>query len=717
MRKKLSTSLVLASVLLTGCINTDVGKVDRDVINIDTELPQFGGTSSLTIDENKVDVGVIDFEYDGKLTYEISDGADSALFLIDSESGALSFKNAPDFENPTDSNYDNIYEIVLKVTDTNSNSITQNITVKVENVADTKPQLKATEASVSQNSLTDVTVAKVEIVSSGDSSITSMTLTGEGSDLFEILKDGTVTLKKALTKTAGSTYDLTVSATNEAGSTTAALKINVTEPDLTPPTFTTANSVTVNENEVDVLDIEATDSGFVTYSLLDSEDSDKFSINAQSGQLSFKTPVDFENPLDSDANNIYKVRVSAKDSVLNEATQDITVTVNNIFDVKPAIEPLTITISEGVKVDSQIGNIIINNSGDSAIKSITLGGEGSENFSVDTQGAITLKNQLSFAQKPLYTLTAVASNSAGNSDPVSLIINVTEVTDTLPSTGQITSKVDFDDGYYKRGIPKSFTDNNETDIVTDNLTSLQWQDINYELGLNKDINYTEAVAYCNNLEQAGFNDWRVPTSDEYVYIADRGIERILDESFGFIDDYLTHYWTSTDSNVAGYKWTIELEYGESKTDAITNNQGMSVRCVRGTYSLNSNYVRDDQNSIVTDEATNLIWQDDLEARTKNLTFQEAIDYCENLTLADKTEWRLPNFNELYSIVDKSKNNPAIKDGFVNVNTTDYYWSSTSDVYNPNDLFIWLINFNNGVDDRQYAGAVSKHYTRCVHSVK
>ncbi|HIF20251.1 MAG TPA: cadherin repeat domain-containing protein [Gammaproteobacteria bacterium] len=33
-------------------------------------------------------------------TYSITGGADQTLFVIDASAGALSFKNAPDYENP-----------------------------------------------------------------------------------------------------------------------------------------------------------------------------------------------------------------------------------------------------------------------------------------------------------------------------------------------------------------------------------------------------------------------------------------------------------------------------------------------------------------------------------------------------------------------------------------------------------------------------------------
>ena len=53
---------------------------------------------------------------DDNLSFVLSAGADQALFSVDS-TGALFFKNAPDYGNPTDANVDNIYEVTVQVAD------------------------------------------------------------------------------------------------------------------------------------------------------------------------------------------------------------------------------------------------------------------------------------------------------------------------------------------------------------------------------------------------------------------------------------------------------------------------------------------------------------------------------------------------------------------------------------------------------------------------
>jgi hypothetical protein len=121
--------------------------------------------------------------------------------------------------------------------------------------------------------------------------------------------------------------------------------------------------------------------------------------------------------------------------------------------------------------------------------------------------------------------------------------------------------------------------------------------------------------------------------------------------------------------------------------------------------LANDFSRDDTNNVVIDNATNLMWQDDVNT-TK--TWSEAITYCEDLSLASHEDWRLPNQNELESIVDDTTYNPAIDSTFHNVVSSDY-WSSTTDVAGSSDA--WGVDFDGG-----YAYADNKantYYVRCV----
>src|SRR5262249_37756652 len=68
------------------------------------------------------------------LSYSISGGVDSAKFAINATSGALSFVTTPDFEAPTDTNTDNVYDVTLQVSDGTATA-TLALAVTVTNVS------------------------------------------------------------------------------------------------------------------------------------------------------------------------------------------------------------------------------------------------------------------------------------------------------------------------------------------------------------------------------------------------------------------------------------------------------------------------------------------------------------------------------------------------------------------------------------------------------
>ena len=62
---------------------------------------------------------------------------------------------------------------------------------------------------------------------------------------------------------------------------------------------------------------------------LSGEDSADFLIST-GGALTFNAPPDFESPSDADIDNVYALRVTAKDATDNEASIDVTITVTNV---------------------------------------------------------------------------------------------------------------------------------------------------------------------------------------------------------------------------------------------------------------------------------------------------------------------------------------------------------------------------------------------------
>ena len=124
----------------------------------------------------------------------------------------------------------------------------------------------------------------------------------------------------------------------------------------------------------------------------------------------------------------------------------------------------------------------------------------------------------------------------------------------------------------------------------------------------------------------------------------------------------------------------------------------------GVSILNADFTR--SGDTVTDSISKLEWQDNEIGTSTSWT--SALERCESLVLSGSSDWRLPNVNELKSIVDKSKYDPSIIASFQN--TYSYlYWSSTS--YEGGSGNAWYVNFNLGNVSYDYKS--TSGYVRCV----
>jgi len=133
------------------------------------------------------------------------------------------------------------------------------------------------------------------------------------------------------------------------------------------------------------------------------------------------------------------------------------------------------------------------------------------------------------------------------------------------------------------------------------------------------------------------------------------------------------YWLSTtyaSSSTDAWKW---LSYNG---DLVNGSKSGSyyVRCIRGEGQTTTKSFTDNGNVTVTDNDTKLMWQ---KGEGGSMTWESAITYCENLSLAGYSDWRLPNIKELESITDDSKYNPAIDTTYFPNAYSFGYWSSTT----------------------------------------
>jgi len=126
--------LLLSLILMTTLAACDSGTSAGGSTNGSppNQAPSFMSATDISVPENTTKLPtVIAVDVDGDpIAYSIVGGHDADQFLIDSQSGELSFKQAPDYDAPTDSNANNAYIVRIEASD-GTNTALDNLVVSV----------------------------------------------------------------------------------------------------------------------------------------------------------------------------------------------------------------------------------------------------------------------------------------------------------------------------------------------------------------------------------------------------------------------------------------------------------------------------------------------------------------------------------------------------------------------------------------------------------
>ena len=113
-----------------------------------------------------------------------------------------------------------------------------------------------------------------------------------------------------------------------------------------------------------------------------------------------------------------------------------------------------------------------------------------------------------------------------------------------------------------------------------------------------------------------------------------------------------------------------------------------------------------------DEKTGLIWQDDQAVSSNEMMHDEALRYCQDLTLDGFSDWRLPNLKEVYTIIDLTQDRPALKNGF-EVRNDERFWTATLFAKAPKKE-AWRISMSYGEAEPYQKSRVYR--VRCVRGI-
>jgi hypothetical protein len=258
------------------------------------------------------------------------------------------------------------------------------------------------------------------------------------------------------------------------------------------------------------------------------------------------------------------------------------------------------------------------------------------------------------------------------------------------------------DGEYRKGVPwpePRFGPGDE--MVEDLLTGLVWTaDANpaeFPLTWHEAGDFIRAM---NDSGAHGHDDWRLPAREELRSLISYETRRpALPDGHPFRNVYLGWYWSSTTAAInRDYAWYVHLDgarmfYGGK-------SQYSMVWPVRGEIKISgfaagrpeSRFAEEGEE--VLDRLTGLCWLRQADLSGRPVSWREALELVAAMNAkADSRNWRLPNINELESLVDCGHHSPALPGGHPFLGLRDVYWSSTTSCFEPD--WSWALYLDKG----------------------
>jgi hypothetical protein len=288
------------------------------------------------------------------------------------------------------------------------------------------------------------------------------------------------------------------------------------------------------------------------------------------------------------------------------------------------------------------------------------------------------------------------------------------------------------DGEYRTGTPwpePRFDVLGET--VLDRLTGLIWtRNANPN---SFPVTWREALENINAMNHdhyLGCNDWRLPNRRELRSLMSYQTKNpALPENHPFENIFLGWYWTSTSAAInPAYAWYVHLEgarmfYGRKDQYSLFwpargrgndllrqtgqvhcyDSRGEIISCSGSGQDAEFHHGRpwpvprfEVEKLTVVDRLTNLRWTRHADNSAGPVSWQQAFTVVHGLNrtrFARVAQWRLPNINELESLVDCSNSQPTLPVGHPFVSLRQGYWSATTSLFETD--WAWVLYLEKG----------------------
>jgi hypothetical protein len=293
----------------------------------------------LNLSENEKFVGLVEAidPDEDTIFYYLDESPDFDLFEINDRTGAISFKEAPDFENPTDEDKNNTYEVMTVATDGELES-RQYLRVKVLDVDELVPlaDFRLSPSAFEENLPSGTVVGIFETpdlsILENNSSVTYQLVPGVDAlhnQAFSISGNQLIA-NQSFDHETEPIVSVRVSAVTE-GTLPLEKVFRIQILDVfenTPPEFSSFDGAEVaelnhpeNRKFLTLLKATDPDDQVLSYHLERKGDFTSFLISSATGAIKFRFNPDYEKPRDGNSDNIYEISVLVSDGLAVDRMQ------------------------------------------------------------------------------------------------------------------------------------------------------------------------------------------------------------------------------------------------------------------------------------------------------------------------------------------------------------------------------------------------------------